>query len=154
MVLLHHVSIHPHSLLFYKRTAPAAALRMLSSSTNPNPSLRISPSSMTKSNSDLPSKSFTFHSFPDSDQPLFASHSLSLYTSFANIANAIGATAAASGSVESPLVVVSFYKFADFPDHADLRKPLKALCERLVDSLPLPLSLPPIFDIWDFSFFM
>ncbi|EPS57425.1 hypothetical protein M569_17393, partial [Genlisea aurea] len=29
------------------------------------------------------------------------------------------------------LVVVSFYKFADYPDHADLRKPLKDLCERL-----------------------
>lgn len=29
------------------------------------------------------------------------------------------------------LVVVSFYKFADFHDHADLRKPLKALCEEL-----------------------
>ncbi|KAJ4720245.1 Rhodanese-like domain containing protein [Melia azedarach] len=31
----------------------------------------------------------------------------------------------------SSLVVVSFYKFADFPDHADLRKPLKELCEEL-----------------------
>ncbi|KAK4789840.1 hypothetical protein SAY86_017144 [Trapa natans] len=29
------------------------------------------------------------------------------------------------------LVVVSFYKFADFPDHADLRAPLKNLCEEL-----------------------
>ncbi|PKI64896.1 hypothetical protein CRG98_014692 [Punica granatum] len=29
------------------------------------------------------------------------------------------------------LVVVSFYKFADFPDHAELRKPLKDLCEEL-----------------------
>ncbi|KAG9443245.1 hypothetical protein H6P81_014585 [Aristolochia fimbriata] len=29
-----------------------------------------------------------------------------------------------------PLTVVSFYKFADFPDHADMRKPLKDLCER------------------------
>ncbi|KAH7560589.1 hypothetical protein JRO89_XS10G0049500 [Xanthoceras sorbifolium] len=32
----------------------------------------------------------------------------------------------------TPLVVVSFYKFADFPDHADFRKPLKELCEELV----------------------
>ncbi|CAN0877198.1 Rhodanese-like domain-containing protein 7 [Linum grandiflorum] len=31
----------------------------------------------------------------------------------------------------SPLTVVSFYRFADFPDHADLRKPLKDLCEEL-----------------------
>jgi len=30
------------------------------------------------------------------------------------------------------LVVVSFYKFADFPEHADFRKPLKDLCEKLV----------------------
>ncbi|CAM8897866.1 unnamed protein product [Rhodiola kirilowii] len=29
------------------------------------------------------------------------------------------------------LVVVSFYKFADFPDHAELRKPLKKLCQEL-----------------------
>ncbi|GFY83532.1 rhodanese/cell cycle control phosphatase superfamily protein [Actinidia rufa] len=34
-------------------------------------------------------------------------------------------------SSSQPLVVVSFYKFADFPDHADLRKPLKDLCEKL-----------------------
>lgn len=32
----------------------------------------------------------------------------------------------------SVLVVVSFYKFADFPDHVDLRKPLKRLCQDLV----------------------
>lgn len=32
---------------------------------------------------------------------------------------------------ESPLIVVSFYKFADFPDHAHLRKPLKELCQQL-----------------------
>ncbi|KAH9702939.1 Rhodanese-like domain-containing protein 7 [Citrus sinensis] len=31
----------------------------------------------------------------------------------------------------SSLVVISFYKFADFPDHANLRKPLKRLCEEL-----------------------
>ncbi|KAL0775385.1 hypothetical protein Bca101_040537 [Brassica carinata] len=34
-------------------------------------------------------------------------------------------------SDKSSLLVVSFYKFADFPDHADLRKPLKDLCEVL-----------------------
>lgn len=39
-----------------------------------------------------------------------------------------------SGDAEElQLVVVSFYKFADFPDHADLRKPLKDLCESLVN---------------------
>ncbi|OEL37888.1 Rhodanese-like domain-containing protein 7 [Dichanthelium oligosanthes] len=35
---------------------------------------------------------------------------------------------------EAPaLVVVSFYRFADFPDHASFRRPLKELCEDLVD---------------------
>jgi predicted sulfurtransferase len=29
------------------------------------------------------------------------------------------------------LVVVSFYKFADFPDHANMRTPLKDLCHQL-----------------------
>jgi len=33
---------------------------------------------------------------------------------------------------DSPLVVVSFYKFADFPDHTLMRNPLKQLCQRLV----------------------
>ncbi|KAF7132487.1 hypothetical protein RHSIM_Rhsim09G0186200 [Rhododendron simsii] len=42
----------------------------------------------------------------------------------------------ASESTQQPLVVVSFYKFADFPDHADLRKPLKDLCQKLLCSLP------------------
>lgn len=31
----------------------------------------------------------------------------------------------------SSLVVVSFYKFADFPDHAEMRSPLRELCEEL-----------------------
>ncbi|KAK6932905.1 tRNA uridine(34) hydroxylase, N-terminal [Dillenia turbinata] len=30
-----------------------------------------------------------------------------------------------------PLVVVSFYKFADFPDHSLFRKPLKDLCQQM-----------------------
>ncbi|KAL6980866.1 Aldo-keto reductase str7 [Sarracenia purpurea var. burkii] len=37
---------------------------------------------------------------------------------------------ASEGSPQS-LVVVSFYKFADFPDHTDMRKPLKDLCEEM-----------------------
>ncbi|KAL5569655.1 hypothetical protein UlMin_026230 [Ulmus minor] len=38
------------------------------------------------------------------------------------------------GSDSGTLVVVSFYKFADFPDHARLRQPLKELCEELLVS--------------------
>ncbi|KAM7277157.1 hypothetical protein ACFE04_019023 [Oxalis oulophora] len=37
----------------------------------------------------------------------------------------------ATSSNSDSLVVISFYKFADFPDHADFRPPLKKLCEEL-----------------------
>lgn len=47
-----------------------------------------------------------------------------------NIAVAVGGGAVDG---EAPaLVVVSFYRFADFPDHAVFRRPLKELCEELV----------------------
>ncbi|KAK6155992.1 hypothetical protein DH2020_010240 [Rehmannia glutinosa] len=133
MVSLANVSMHPHPLLFYRRTASVAALRMLSSSTsppNPNPSLAIFQHTMSKSTSEMPSR---FPLSADSSQALFNSQSFALSKSFA--ANSkpihIGVCEATGESVECPLVVVSFYKFADFPDHADLRKPLKELCERL-----------------------
>nr|CAB3465625.1 unnamed protein product [Digitaria exilis] len=44
------------------------------------------------------------------------------------------AVAVGSGAMDSEapaLVVVSFYRFADFPDHAAFRRPLKELCEDL-----------------------
>lgn len=44
------------------------------------------------------------------------------------------------------LVVVSFYKFADFPDHAEFRSPLKKLCEELVLDFILSLCF---FLHWD-----
>ncbi|XP_022942932.1 rhodanese-like domain-containing protein 7 [Cucurbita moschata] len=41
-------------------------------------------------------------------------------------------TACEAQEVDSvSLVVVSFYKFADFPDHAEFRSPLKKLCQEL-----------------------
>ncbi|KAL8552377.1 hypothetical protein ACS0TY_001174 [Phlomoides rotata] len=116
-----HVCVHPpRPFLFYRRTA--ASLQMPSFSTslpNPNPSFTNFHSTMTNSTS----KS----DFPDSSQTFFPSQSLPLSKCFAASSNSIGA----SESAECPLVVVSFYKFAVFPDHADLRKPLKELCERL-----------------------
>ncbi|KAH9308843.1 hypothetical protein KI387_036754, partial [Taxus chinensis] len=36
-----------------------------------------------------------------------------------------------AGDSNHSLVLVSFYKFADFPDHADMRSPLRELCEEL-----------------------
>ncbi|XP_050211064.1 rhodanese-like domain-containing protein 7 [Mercurialis annua] len=46
-------------------------------------------------------------------------------------AAAAAATATAPVPIESTLVVLSFYKFADFPDHAHMRNSLKDLCQQL-----------------------
>ncbi|XAR66041.1 hypothetical protein NMG60_11012089 [Bertholletia excelsa] len=111
---------------------------MLSSSTiNPSSNLNLRSTSLT------PSKTFKL--------PLFANPTVSWSdshffprTSGMVLSKCFGATtsplavprakelgnAEGESSPES-LVVVSFYKFADFPDHADLRKPLKDLCEQL-----------------------
>jgi len=44
--------------------------------------------------------------------------------------------------VEAPaLVVVSFYRFTDYPDHAAFRQPLKELCEELVSAHCTEISL-------------
>jgi hypothetical protein len=54
------------------------------------------------------------------------------------------AVAVGEGAVDGeapPLVVVSFYRFADFPDHAAFRHPLKELCEDLVREQRSQLSL-------------
>ncbi|KAL3653384.1 Aldo-keto reductase str7 [Castilleja foliolosa] len=130
----HVSSIHPR--LFYRTASPLAALRMLSSSTsqsNPNPPITIVNSSMTKPAPDVLSKPSKFPLAADYFQSHFNSQNLAVSKRLSHSSNPIpfGVCEAASGSVECPLVVVSFYKFADFPDHADLRKPLKELCERL-----------------------
>ncbi|KAL3834741.1 hypothetical protein ACJIZ3_009477 [Penstemon smallii] len=124
--------MHPRPLLFYRRTsASIAALKMLSSSTtcstNPNPNCTFHPT-MNKPNSEIPSKPPKIQPLKESANTLFNSHSLAISKCFSSNAHSV----TVCGSLEEcPLVVVSFYKFADFPDHADLRKPLKELCERL-----------------------
>ncbi|GER50872.1 rhodanese/Cell cycle control phosphatasesuperfamily protein [Striga asiatica] len=132
----HTSSMHPrHPLLLYRRTASSvAALRMLSSSTaspNPNPSIAaIVGTSMTKPTSEIPSK----HPLSgDSLDARFSYRGLVQANSLGTASKpiTIGQYAPDAETVEPLLVVVSFYKFADFPDHAELRKPLKELCEQL-----------------------
>ncbi|KAK4734179.1 hypothetical protein R3W88_008440 [Solanum pinnatisectum] len=131
----------------YTRSASLAALRMLSSSTafSPNPNLPINSLHCTmNATSELPTKA---PNFPFFSNPKITITNLPQNLAPSNCFSATGATnpvpilntnaskneeVEASGlSSESQLVVVSFYKFADFPDHADLRKPLKELCEKL-----------------------
>lgn len=108
----------------------ASSLRMLTLS-NPNPNLN--PKS-------LPSQSPSFSIltnpkmfFPPKNSP----QKLTFYNPFSSSTTISPSKSPASdgknGVVsESTLVVVSFYKFADFPDHADIRAPLKQLCQQLV----------------------
>ncbi|KAF5201595.1 Rhodanese-related sulfurtransferase [Thalictrum thalictroides] len=123
-------------------TSSLVALRMLSScssssSASPNPNFSsfikaTSENSQTPllhhfsnlkvSNPDLQNfKSFSTHSnYSSSSIPI--SNLNQTRTSEAEMGDS---------NVQNSLVVVSFYKFADFPDHADMRKPLKDLCEEV-----------------------
>lgn len=61
---------------------------------------------------------------------------------FSGVVASLATREAASGAPDHPpLVVVSFYKFADVPDHADMRKPLKNLCEDEVGQFDVSCSL-------------
>ncbi|RZC62938.1 hypothetical protein C5167_024687 [Papaver somniferum] len=121
--------------------------RMLSSSSTTSPNPKFSPSVKIPC-AEMPST----HPHNSNHLPIFSTsnsnpngishHQQQQLTSISKpfVANrvsnqAIPVTTSQSSASEappaSPLVVVSFYKFADFPDHADLRKPLKNLCQQL-----------------------
>lgn len=128
------------------RAATAALLRMLSRpSPNPNPNHSFFCAMATGTEKSLiprlPNLSNP-NAFPLNPQHLQTSvpkslHGLRMVPS-RSAALAIQSAAEARGlgiEVESSnpsLVVVSFYKFADFPDHATMRQPLKDLCEEVV----------------------
>ncbi|KAI4306566.1 hypothetical protein L6164_029831 [Bauhinia variegata] len=115
---------------------PLLTLRMLSSS----------PSSPAAFETRLPSTLRTFDRNSKSSfrhLPLFSnseksSQTMTLSRCFSGVSDPIPisvnpemrSSELESGDPQS-LVVVSFYKFADFPDHAHMRKPLKELCEDL-----------------------
>ncbi|XP_057437564.1 rhodanese-like domain-containing protein 7 [Lotus japonicus] len=95
-----------------------------------------SSSATTSSESKLPFSSRNpKSSFPH--LPLFSNtHSLQSMTlskcfSHSGPANPIPISVTPEPESANSLVVVSFYKFADFPDHALMRNPLKQLCEKL-----------------------
>ncbi|KAJ0453185.1 putative Rhodanese-like domain, tRNA uridine(34) hydroxylase [Helianthus annuus] len=121
------------------RTPPLLfhTLKMLSSSSpNPNPSstsMNINPSSSsTRSTNLLPlfSNPHTPHiTCKTLPQAVTVSNGFSSFSSCAAVNPVSVSGIDEDESVQ--LVVVSFYKFAEFPDHADLRKPLKDLCEKL-----------------------
>lgn len=123
------------------RAPPSLSLRMLSSpslrSINPNP--RLHPTSSISEPSNRHPQLF----FNPVRISLCDSHgvpqSMTLSRCFSGQTSPvpISSSPESNNSDSQILVVVSFYKFADFPDHARLRQPLKLLCEELVHLLNL-----------------
>ncbi|TKY56383.1 Rhodanese domain-containing protein 7 [Spatholobus suberectus] len=125
---------HPNaaSMLRSRSTVPPPpsllALSTRLPSPLPSPSITVSEHTLYCSRNPKPS----FHRFP----LFFNPHTLQTMT-LSKCFSHSGLTVPISGPPEpepdSPhtLVVVSFYKFADFPDHALMRNPLKQLCQRL-----------------------
>ena len=117
----------------------AASVRMLFScsshlSPNPNPSLHRTMKAATEASRTPHLSLFSNPMVPNSNSSSQAfPQSITLSKCF-SVTPASPVVASEDSEVQSrdSLVVVSFYKFADFHDHADLRKPLKALCEELV----------------------
>ncbi|KAK2637241.1 hypothetical protein Ddye_032033 [Dipteronia dyeriana] len=112
------------------RSPPSLLLRMLSLCTsrpNPNPRLHLS----TKSTSHN-LQSFHLVTSPcKMSQTMSVSRCFTASTDPIPISSKPGLEPETGDPDPTPLVVVSFYKFADLPDHAGFRKPLKKLCEEL-----------------------
>ncbi|KAK1284403.1 Rhodanese-like domain-containing protein 7 [Acorus calamus] len=102
---------------------------MLSCS-RPNPSRSIVPSIATGAGETLippkprssPSRTLRITGFPK------------MMSAVSRVSEADPPVAASEVPDLPPLVVVSFYRFADLPDHARLRKPLKDLCEEEIST--------------------
>ncbi|KAK9159320.1 hypothetical protein Scep_005894 [Stephania cephalantha] len=119
----------------YCRRASLIALSMLSlrPPQNPNSTFKANSAARTISKTVQTSSNLPLFSNPNNLQRSITAHKYlstvsgtrisSLSTEMRELAPEV------DDSEEQSLVVVSFYKFADFPDHADLRKPLKDLCE-------------------------
>ena len=124
-------------MLRYRAPPPSVALGMVSpllSSSSSSSSFSSNPNLITfnpsfpvlKPSPTLPSLLSSFHQKP--------TRSMTHSKCFSGPSPAVPIpTACEVQEVDSvSLVVVSFYKFADFPDHAEFRSPLKKLCQELV----------------------
>ncbi|KAM1069772.1 hypothetical protein EV1_001557 [Malus domestica] len=117
------------------RSPPSLSLRMLSSpplhSVSPNPRFHHA-SSISPPSNRPPQPFFNPSRIPVSDsRGVPQSMTLSRCFSGPTSPVPIPSSPDSDNSESQILVVVSFYKFADFPDHARLRQPLKQLCEEL-----------------------
>ncbi|KAJ0753078.1 putative Rhodanese-like domain, tRNA uridine(34) hydroxylase [Helianthus annuus] len=107
-------------------------MKMLSSasSSNPNPTSASLYATMNP-NPCSPSSTRSPNHLPLLPNPHINCKTSSQNATISNGCLSVSRTSESGDHEELQLVVVSFYKFADFPDHADLRRPLKDLCEHL-----------------------
>lgn len=125
-------SAHPNAAMLRTRTIipsppPSLALskRLPSPSPSPSPLPLLSPSVILSE----PVKP-SFHRFPLFSNP-HTLRTMTLSKCFSHSGPKPESEPEPEPDSPHTLVVVSFYKFADFPDHALLRNPLKQLCQRL-----------------------
>ncbi|KAL2555938.1 Rhodanese-like domain-containing protein 7 [Forsythia ovata] len=121
--------LQPYPLILYRRSASLAALKMLSSSSASNPNPKLTPLNPTLNKPTSESRSSNLSLFANPKNGVCYSRNIRCFCSSTSTDSI--PMEANDLNTECSLVVVSFYKFADFPDHADLRKPLKQLCEQL-----------------------
>ncbi|KAF7830854.1 rhodanese-like domain-containing protein 7 [Senna tora] len=122
------------------RTHPLLALRMLSPS-SPSSSAPCDTKLPSIFRSSSPNSKFSLSQLPP--PPLFSnSGNTPRRMTLSRCCSGVSSPIPISGKPDTKgpepdsddpqsLLVVSFYKFADFPDHAHMRKPLKGLCEEL-----------------------
>ncbi|KAK7301055.1 hypothetical protein RJT34_11911 [Clitoria ternatea] len=119
-------------------TLPAPPLlalsgRLPSSSPSASASSSPSPSRSSSITSSETSVSFSRHLKPSLDKLGHTLQTMTLSKCFSHSGPTIPISIEPEPELDplNTLVVVSFYKFADFPDHALMRNPLKELCQRL-----------------------
>ncbi|KAL7184133.1 hypothetical protein ACSBR2_026312 [Camellia fascicularis] len=118
--------------------ASFSSFRMLSSSSNLNPSFLCITTPTSSLSPQFPNPNISLYNSnphlsppPQSMTPSKCFSATSNPITVSKTSESRSADFEAIESSSQPLVVVSFYKFADFPQHADMRKPLKDLCELL-----------------------
>ncbi|CAA3007536.1 Hypothetical predicted protein [Olea europaea subsp. europaea] len=122
--------LYPYPLVLCRRRASvAAALKMISSTSTPNANPKLTPINPILNNPTSESKSSNLPLFADLKNGVFNSRNFTLSRCFCSATSSDPTPNVLK--TECLLVVVSFYKFADFPEYANFRKPLKQLCEQL-----------------------
>ncbi|GJR29977.1 rhodanese-like domain-containing protein 7 [Tanacetum coccineum] len=109
---------------------PILQLLSSSSSPNPNPNATMNHATSASDTNHVPLLSNQQVRFNGLSEGVTVSNGLK-FSSLCSVSNTVTVSGGDEDEEMNKLVVVSFYKFADFYDYADLRNPLKDLCQNL-----------------------